>query len=72
METKQWKERTLHIGCFHGHLPVVQYLIEKGANIETKDAAEQTLLHKACTDGYLPVVQYLIEKGANIETKDKD
>ena len=27
----------LHIACLNGHLPIVEYLIEKGANIEAKD-----------------------------------
>ena len=46
-----------------GHLPIVQYLIEKGAKIEANDYEKLTTLHKACNEGHLPVVQYLIEKG---------
>ena len=52
--------------------PVVQYLIEKGANIEAKDQRERTPLHEACQKGNLSIVQYLIEKGANIEAKENN
>ena len=52
-------------------LPIVQYLIEKGANIEAKDGySKNTPLHLACENNHLEIVEYLIEKGANIETKD--
>ena len=62
----------LHFACEKGHLPLVQYLLEKGANIEAKNKFEETPLHIACQYGQLPVVQYFIEKGVNIEEKDKD
>ena len=63
----------LHHACSSdkGNFPVVQYLIEKGANIEAKDNSQWTPLHIACWNGHLPVVQYLIEKGANIEANSK-
>ena len=63
-------ETPLHIACNQGYLSIVQYLIEKGANIEAKDKYQQTPLHIACQNNNLPVVQYLIEKGANIEAQD--
>ena len=48
---------------------LVQYLVEKGANIEAPDFSQRTPLHFACQYGHLPVVQYLIEKRANIKAK---
>ena len=51
---------------------VVQYLVEKGANIEAKNIDQWTPLHFASRKGSLPIVQYLIEKGANIEGKDNE
>ena len=46
-----------------GHLEVVKYLIEKGADVHTKnDSALRTSAEK----GHLEVVKYLIEKGADI------
>ena len=54
-------ERTpLHIACGKGHLLIVQYLIEKGANIEAKNIGQWTPLLVSCEKGHLPIVQYLI------------
>ena len=41
------KQTPLHFAC-KGHLQIVQYLIEKGADMEAKDRDEQTPLHIAC------------------------
>ena len=60
----------LHYVSFISSLPIVQYLIEKGANIEAKGYQQKAPLHVACEKGHLPIVQYLIEKGANIEAKE--
>ena len=65
-------KKPLHHACEKGHLPIVQYFIEKGANIETKDKLERTPHHIACLSGHHPIVQYLIAKCVNIKAKDKD
>ena len=54
-----------------GHLPIVKYLIEKGANIEAKDEYQKTPLHMASNYGKTDVVKYLVSKGANKNAKDK-
>ena len=63
---------SLHIACSSVHFPIVQYLIEKGANIEAKDKNQHTPLYVASEEGYLPTVQYLIERGANVEAKTRE
>lgn len=50
---------TLRWAAKNGHLEVVKYLIEKGADID--DAFQL-----AAKSGYLEVVKYLAEKGADI------
>ena len=42
-----------------GHLPVVQYLSERGGDKDAEDNVGITLLHNAAASGYLPVAQYL-------------
>ena len=59
----------LHVACSKGHLPIVQYCIEKGAKIEENNDEQKTPLHIACSAGNLHIVQYLIGNGANIEVK---
>ena len=54
------------------NVPIVQYLVGKGADIDAKDGNEWTPLHYACQYGQLLIVRCLIDKGADIEAKDKD
>ena len=50
---------SLHRAASNGHLPVVQYLYEQGADKEASDGSGRTPLHWAASHGHLPVVQYL-------------
>ncbi len=56
----------------NGHLDVVKYLVERGANLEAvhEDGEMITALHLAALNGEIEVLEYLIGKKANIETKD--
>ena len=46
INAKDTDEQTpLHIACEKGHLPIVEYLLEKGADIEAKDKWQNTPLH---------------------------
>ena len=58
---KLFANTPLHFACYLGHVAIIQYLIEKGANLKAKDYQQKTPLHKACGNGYLQIVQYLIE-----------
>jgi len=60
----------MHYAAENGHLPVVQYLCEQGANNEARSNGDRTPLHLAAYEGHLPVVQYLCKQGADKETKD--
>ena len=59
----------LHWAAYRGHLPVVEYLCEHGADKEARDAYGMTPLHFAACSGYLPVVQYLCEQGADMDAR---
>ena len=62
----------IHSACENGHLPIVQYLIEKqNIDINIKNKYERPPLHCACFHGHLPIVEYLISKGANVKAKDE-
>ena len=64
-------EPDILIAAKQGKLTSVKYLVEKGADIESKDKYEWTPLHWACENGHLAVVKYLIKKGANIEAQNR-
>lgn len=55
-----------------GDLATVQYMVEKGQDIEAKDTGslEQTALGWAAFIGYEDMVDYLISKGANLYATD--
>ena len=53
-----------------GHLDVMQYLLDKGAKINTRDRVYHTPLILAARDGRIKVVEFLIAKGAQIEVRD--
>jgi len=53
-----------------GHTQIVGFLIDKGADVNTKDNEGQTPLHGACKLGYKQMVELLIAKGADINAKD--
>lgn len=60
----------LHLVSGYGKLNIVQYLIERGGNLDVVDKDGKTALHYASEKGHLNVVQLLIEKGAAVDTKD--
>jgi ankyrin repeat protein len=56
-----------------GHSAVVKLLLEKGANLESKDDYYgRTPLSWAAEKGHEAVVKLLLDKGANLESKDKE
>ena len=62
-------QTALSCAANHGHLPLVQELLQRGANINAPDHFDGTPLTTAASFGQLEVVRYLIEQGANIHAK---
>ena len=61
--------RPLHYACKDGHLTIVEYLIDKGAQIEVVDEENYTPLHYACAKGHLDVIKYLQSKDRTLFQK---
>jgi ankyrin repeat protein len=71
----------LHLASEHGHINIVEYLVNKGANVDPKNENiimflssdilfhEITPLHFASSNGHIDIVEYLVNKGANIDPK---
>ncbi|RHZ43334.1 ankyrin repeat domain-containing protein [Aspergillus thermomutatus] len=50
---------------------IVKMLVEAGADLEAKNASDETPLTRAAINGSTSAVRLLLEKGANIESRDQ-
>src|SRR5271156_6015903 len=67
-----YSQTLLSYAAMQGHEAVMKLLLEKGAELETKDKEySQTPLSWAADQGHVAVVKLLLEKGAELETKDE-
>ncbi|XP_015672649.1 transient receptor potential cation channel subfamily A member 1 [Protobothrops mucrosquamatus] len=64
------KETLLHRAALFDHDEMTEYLISKGANIDSVDIEGRTPLLLATSRASWKIVNLLIAKGANIELKD--
>ena len=53
-----------------GHTDIVEYLISKGADVNTANYSGRTALHHAAFYGHLDVVKLLLSKGADPNIKN--
>jgi len=51
--------QSVHLACFHGHLPFVQWLHRQGANLDVLNSDQHTPLALACRGKHRAVVQWL-------------
>mmetsp|Transcript_31469 Transcript_31469/g.53092 ORF Transcript_31469/g.53092 Transcript_31469/m.53092 type:complete len:185 (-) Transcript_31469:1170-1724(-) len=58
--------RPLHRAAGAGHMNLVSYFVELGAEINAKDKSGRTALHWAAISGHSEIIKYLIEKGADV------
>ena len=56
----------LWIAAACGHLNIVKFLVEKGAQINSTTQTLSTPLRAACYDGHYSTVKYLVECGSDI------
>lgn len=61
----------LIVAAREGHLPIVERLIQAGADPNVQQAWGYTPLMMAAREGYLDVVRHLLENGANVKTRNK-
>ncbi|CAG2193035.1 unnamed protein product [Mytilus edulis] len=60
----------LHAAYLSDSFDIVQFLINRGASVDTVGNFGRTLLHTSCRDGSYEIVKILIDKGANINASD--
>lgn len=52
--------------CAAGHLDMVRFLLEQGADLEHKTDEMHTALMEASMDGHVDVARYLLDRGAQV------
>ncbi|CAO3681533.1 unnamed protein product [Rhizopus stolonifer] len=62
----------LHYAVDRGHLEMVEYLLDIGADINIKTEDEETPLHLACISEQLETANVLIKRGCEKESKDAE
>lgn len=54
----------------NNHKPIVEFLIEKGANLDAGAGLGGTPLARAAYEGHAEIVELLLSKGADVNAKD--
>jgi len=63
-------ETPLYMASYFGYLPIIEYLVENGANIhQVETKANWNALHFAVKRGHTSVVEYLINAGSDWNAK---
>ncbi|CAG5132330.1 unnamed protein product [Candidula unifasciata] len=62
-------DKALFICCSRGYLELSRLLLDKGANVATRDKNLATPLHGAADNGYVELVRLLIHHGADVNAQ---
>ena len=54
---------------YRGHVPVVQFILDHGINVDTADYRGWTSLHWAAEKGHVEVMKILLARGAQVGKK---
>ncbi|XP_034251058.1 ankyrin repeat domain-containing protein 17 isoform X2 [Thrips palmi] len=64
--SNEFKESALTLACYKGHLDMVRFLLEEGADQEHKTDEMHTALMEASMDGHVEVAKLLLDSGAQV------
>lgn len=60
----------LHFAAGYNRVPVVEFLLEHGAEVHSSDKGGLVPLHNACSYGHYEVTELLVKHGANVNVAD--
>jgi ankyrin repeat protein len=64
--------RPLHYAVSGHQFDVINYLLDRGADISARDTWGSTPLHYAAADGSAKLTRYLLERGAEIDAQSHE
>lgn len=64
--SNEFKESALTLACYKGHLEMVKFLLDAGADQEHKTDEMHTALMEASMDGHVEVARLLLDSGAQV------
>lgn len=64
--SNEFKESALTLACYKGHLSMVRFLLNAGADQEHKTDEMHTALMEASMDGHVEVARLLLDSGAQV------
>lgn len=67
--TSQLFYAPLEMASVEGHLEIVKYLIDQGADVESSN---NWSVRSACRRGHFDIVKYLVDKGADVTADDNN
>lgn len=63
----------LHVAAAHGHLEIVEFLINTGIDVNAQGGTFSTnALERAASKGYIDIVEYLINHNVEIDISEPD
>ncbi len=69
-EKDKWGYTLLHDAVVTERLEIVEYLLQQGADVNTKNLKRSTPLHDAAFKGRVELVRFLLAKGADANAQD--
>lgn len=60
----------LHFAAGYNRVPIVEYLLQHGADVHAKDKGGLVPLHNACSYGHYEVTELLVRHGASVNVAD--
>ena len=62
----------LHFAVLGDNIDLIQYIIDKGVDIDSRNNFEESPIHWCCKEGNLKILKLLIDNGADYNAKDFD
>eukprot|EP00002_Diphylleia_rotans_P034345 TRINITY_DN7368_c0_g1_i1.p1 TRINITY_DN7368_c0_g1~~TRINITY_DN7368_c0_g1_i1.p1 ORF type:complete len:158 (+),score=29.82 TRINITY_DN7368_c0_g1_i1:47-520(+) len=62
----------LYWASYHGHLPVVEYLVKNGLDVNQRSTGNWTALHAAAINSHHNVIGYLVKYGGDLTVRDEN